>query len=123
MSTTTIPSYRSGVLLADKGDRGDDDYFSESVPTESSNDTQHPHPHPLKTSFGQLAAPTLALFSSGDAPHQRGDIKAKLRKWEQVAAGKLTTSYVEGASHDVVEADAQERMCKTIVDWLDQNMS
>lgn len=106
---------------ADKRCSGDDDYFSDNVPITSDSDKNHPHP--LESSFGRLAAPTLALFSSGDAPHQRGDIKSKLRKWKEVAGGKLTTSYVEGASHDVVEPDAQERMCATIVGWLEKTIS
>lgn len=100
------------------GYSGDDDYFSDNIPTQSDGN----HPHPLESSFGKLSAPTLALFSSGDAPHQRGDIKSKLAKWEQVAGGKLETSYVEGASHDVVESDAQKRMCATIVDWLSKTI-
>jgi alpha-beta hydrolase superfamily lysophospholipase len=76
------------------------------------------HPHPLNSSFGKLPVPTLALFSSADAAYQTGDVKEKLKKWEGIAQGKLTTRYIDGASHDVVEPEAQEIMCKEVVDWL-----
>lgn len=93
---------------------GDDDYFSFNIPTEDDGI----HPHPLKSSFGKLPVPTLALFSSADAAYQTGDIKEKLAKWESLSNGKLTTRYIEGASHDVVEAEAQVVLCKEVLDWF-----
>ena len=93
---------------------GDDDYFSNNIPTENDGI----HPHPLKSSFGKLPVLTLALFSSADAAYQRGDIREKLVKWESLSNGKLTTRYIEGASHDVVEDEAQAVLCREILDWI-----
>jgi alpha-beta hydrolase superfamily lysophospholipase len=93
---------------------GDDDYFSAAIPTEDNGI----HPHPLKSSFGKLPVPTLALFSSADAAYQKGDIKEKLAKWESLSNGKLTTKYIEGASHDVVEEAAQVVLCREVLDWF-----
>ena len=93
---------------------GDDDYFSLSIPTEDDGI----HPHPLKSSFGKLPVPTLALFSSADAAYQKGTINEKLAKWESLSNGKLTTKYIEGASHDVVEEAAQVVLCREVLDWF-----
>jgi len=41
-----------------------------------------------------------------------------LAKWESFSDGALTTKYIEGASHDVVEPEAQEVLCKEILDWF-----
>jgi alpha-beta hydrolase superfamily lysophospholipase len=96
---------------------GDDDYFSFRIPTEPDG----VHPHPLQSSFGKLPVPTLALFSSADAAYQTGDIKEKLKKWESLSGGKLSTVYVDGASHDVVEKEAQEVLCREILGWFEKN--
>jgi alpha-beta hydrolase superfamily lysophospholipase len=93
---------------------GDDDYFSFNISTEDDGI----HPHPLKSSFGKLPVPTLALFSSADAAYQKGDIREKLAKWESLSGGRLTTKYIDGASHDVVEKEAQAVLCREVVDWF-----
>ncbi|WWC90278.1 uncharacterized protein L201_005211 [Kwoniella dendrophila CBS 6074] len=106
-----ITAYRLHSLV---GKGGDDDHFSNDVPLEK----EEPFVHSLKSTFGKLSSPVLVLYSEADVKYQDGDVKEKLNKWKDVSKGKLEWKFLNGASHDVEQPEAQKVLCEHVVEWL-----
>ena len=94
---------------------GDDDYFSSDIPAE---DPSGKFRHPLRSSFGNLSAPGLAMHSEKDECGPKGDRSAALQKWVEISNDQLEYYIIPGAGHQVKEADSQVKMCEAIVGWL-----
>ncbi|WVW81194.1 hypothetical protein I302_103185 [Kwoniella bestiolae CBS 10118] len=96
------------------GTGGDDDYFSDDIPSTPTE----PFTHSLSSSFGKLSAPALILYSDADIQYQVGNVPVKLKRWEEASNGKLEWKVLENASHDVEQPEAQQILCGHVLEWL-----
>lgn len=105
---TPITAYRWCSLMVPGGD---DDYFSSDLTDKT-----------IKGTFGKLTKPFLVLENENDEfVPKTVDKRALFQRWKSLSDPKfwsVNSGVLEGASHEVKEPEAQQRLNKIVVSFI-----